>query len=125
MANSFYNINTLNNIVKIKKTIVANGNETNHTLTIPLGNYSASSFKTEFNTQILAETGVTSTLSLNLNNGIYSLTPANATFTITILSTSTNLNLLGLASGQNKTFTNGGGVNNIFDFACNFLGVTR
>lgn len=125
MANSFYNINTLNNIINVKKTIVSNGNETNHTITIPVGNYSASSFKTEFNTQILAETGVTSTLALNLNNGIYSLTPADATFTITILSTSTNLNILGLTAGQNKTFTNGGGVNNNFDFACNFLGVTR
>jgi len=123
MANSFYNINTNNNTIKITKTIASNGSTSQHTITIPIGNYSASSFKTEFNTQILAQTGVTSTLALNLNNGIYSLTPANTTFTITILSTSTSLNILGLTAGQNKTFTNGG--NNIFDFACNFLGVTQ
>ena len=123
MANSFYNINTNNNTIKITKTIASNGNTSSHTITIPIGNYSASSFKTEFNTQILAETGVTSTLALNNNNGIYSLTPANTTFTITILSTSTSLNVLGLSSGVDKTFTNGG--NNVFNFACNFLGVTQ
>lgn len=123
MANSFYNINTNNNTIKITKTIASNGSTSQHTITIPIGNYSASSFKTEFNTQILAQTGVVSTLALNLNNGIYSLTPANTTFTITILSTSTSLNILGLTAGQNKTFTNGGNIN--FDFACNFLGVTQ
>ena len=123
MANSFYNINTNNNTIKVTKTIASNGSTSQHTITIPIGNYSASSFKTEFNTQILAQTGVVSTLALNLNNGIYSLTPANTTFTITILSTSTSLNILGLTAGQNKTFTNGGNIN--FDFACNFLGVTQ
>ena len=123
MANSFYNINTNNNTIKITKTIASNGNTSSHTITIPIGNYSASSFKTEFNTQILAQTGVVSTLALNNNNGIYSLTPANTTFTITILSTSTSLNVLGLSSGVDKTFTNGG--NNVFNFACNFLGVTQ
>ena len=123
MANSFYNINTNNNTIKVTKTITSNGSTSQHTITIPIGNYSASSFKTEFNTQILAQTGVVSTLALNLNNGIYSLTPENTTFTITILSTSTSLNILGLTAGQNKTFTNGGNIN--FDFACNFLGVTQ
>lgn len=123
MANSFYNINTNNNTIKITKTIVSNGNTSDHTITIPIGNYSATTFKTEFNTQILAETGVTSTLALNNNNGIYSLTPVDSTFTITILSTSTSLNILGLTSGVDKTFTNGG--NNNFNFACNFLGVTQ
>lgn len=123
MANSFYNINENNNIIQITKTIVSSGNTSNHTITIPIGNYSATTFKTEFNTQILAQTGVVSTLALNSNNGVYSLTPVNSTFTITILSISTSLNVLGLISGVNKTFTNG--ANNSFNFPCNFLGVTQ
>ena len=123
MANSFYNINENNSKIDVKITIVSTGTETTYTINIPFGNYSASSFLTQFNSSFLATTGYTGTLTLNLNNGIYTLSPDANTFTITILSSSTIYDVLGIASGTNPVFTFG--QSNDFDFACNFLGVTR
>lgn len=124
MANSFYNINENNNKIDVRITHVTTGNETPYTITIPIGNYSASSFLTQFNTSFSVTTGYTGTLTLNLNNGIYALSPDANSFTITILSTSTIYNVLGITSDTNPVFTFGGQSNN-FNFACNFLGVTR
>ena len=44
MTNSFYNVNELNNKIDVRITIVSGGNQTNSTITIPVGNYSASTF---------------------------------------------------------------------------------
>jgi len=123
MKNSFYNVNELNDVINVKITIVASGNETNHTLTIPIGNYSASTFVIQFNAQFLAETGKAGTLSLNNTNGLYSLTPHDNTYTITILPTSSAYDILGLTPNTTPSFTFGG--NNVFDKGCNFLGITQ
>jgi hypothetical protein len=123
MTNSFYNVNELNNKIDVKITIVASGNETTHTITIPIGNYSASTFVVKFNALFLAGTGKTGTLAIDRNNGLYSLTPNANTFTITLLPTSTAYGVLGLSPNTSPTFTFSG--NNTFNKGCNFLGITQ
>lgn len=124
MANSFYNINNANNKIDVKITITASGDETTSQVIIPNGNYSASSFITQFNLSFVSATGYTGLLTLNNNNGVYSLTPNANTYTITLLSTSSILSVLGITQGTNPVFTFGAN-DNSFSFACNFLGVTR
>lgn len=123
MTNSFYNVNELNNKIDVKITIVASGSETTHTITIPIGNYSASTFVIQFNASFLAGTGKTGTLAIDRNNGLYSLTPNANTFTITLLPTSTAYGVLGLTPNTSPTFTFSG--NNTFNKGCNFLGITQ
>ena len=123
MTNSFYNVNELNNKIDVKIIIVASGNESTHTITIPIGNYSASTFIVIFNALFLAGTGKTGTLAIDRNNGLYSLTPNANTFTITILPTSTAYGILGLTSNTSPTFTFSG--DNTFNKGCNFLGITQ
>tara|TARA_B100000767_G_scaffold242810_1_gene240089 strand:- start:1718 stop:2701 length:984 start_codon:yes stop_codon:yes gene_type:complete len=123
MTNSFYNVNELNNIINIKITIVSGGNETLHTLTIPVGNYSASTFVITFNALLLAGTGKAGVLAIDRNNGLYSLTPDANTYTITILPTSTAYKILGLTPNTTPVFTFSG--NHLFNKGCNFLGITH
>ena len=123
MANSFYNINENNNKVSAKITILSSGLETTTDFFIPVGNYSASSFITIFNTTFSSSTGYTGTLALNTNNGIFSLTPNANTYTITILQTSTMYDVLGIQKNTSPAFTFGS--TNDFSFACNFLGITK
>lgn len=121
MTNSFYNVNELNNKIDVK--ITEGVTETSSTITIPIGNYSASTFIVKFNALFLAGTGKTATLSIDRNNGLYSLTPNANTFTITLLPTSTAYGVLGLTPNTTPVFTFGG--NNTFNKGCNFLGVTQ
>ena len=123
MTNSFYNVNELNNKIDIKITIVSNNNQTNSTITIPIGNYSASTFVIKFNALLLAGTGKAGILSIDRNNGLYSLTPDANTYTITILPTSTAYTILGLTPNTTPVFTFSG--NHLFNKGCNFLGITH
>lgn len=123
MTNSFYNVNELNNKINVKITIVSSGNETDSTITIPIGNYSASTFIVKFNALFLAETSKVGLLSIDRNNGLFSLTPDANTYTIKILPTSTALSILGITPNTTPTFTFGG--NNVFNKGCNFLGITQ
>ena len=123
MTNSFYNVNELNNKINIKITIVSGGNQTNSTITIPIGNYSASTFVIKFNALLLAGTGKAGVLSIDRNNGLYSLTPDANTYTITILPTSTAYGVLGLTPNTTPVFTFSG--NHLFNKGCNFLGITH
>lgn len=123
MVNSFYNINELNNKIDVKITIVANSSEITTTITIPIGNYSATTFASNFNILFLAGTNKAGVLELNRNNGVYSLTPDDASYTITILPTSTAYDVLGITRNTTKVFTFGN--TNAFDRGCNFLGTTQ
>lgn len=123
MTNSFYNVNELNNKINIKITIVSGGNQTNSTITIPIGNYSASTFVIQFNALLLAVTGKAGILAINRNNGLYSLSPDANTYTITILPTSTAYGVLGLTPNTTPVFTFGNP--NVFNKGCNFLGITQ
>ena len=123
MTNSFYNVNELNNKIDVKITILASGNETTHTITIPIGNYSASTFVVKFNALFLAGTSKAGVLAINRDNGLYSLTPDANTYTITILPTSTAYEVLGLTANTTPTFTFG--ATNSFNKGCNFLGITQ
>ena len=123
MTNSFYNVNELNNKIDVKITIVSGGNQTNSTITIPVGNYSASTFVIQFNALLLAGTGKAGILAIDRNNGLYSLSPDANTYTITILPTSTAYKLLGLTPNTSPVFTFGNP--NLFNKGCNFLGITH
>ena len=123
MVNSFYNINELNNKIDVKITIVANSSEITTTIIMPIGNYSASTFASNFNALFLADTNKAGVLELNRNNGLYSLTPDDASYTITILPTSTAYDVLGITRNTTKVFTFGN--TNAFDKGCNFLGTTQ
>ena len=123
MTNSFYNVNELNNKIDIRITIVSSGNETNSTITIPIGNYSASTFAIQFNALLLAGTGKAGILAIYRNNGLYSLSPHANTYTITILPTSTAYGVLGLTPNTTPVFTFGSP--NLFNKGCNFLGITH
>ena len=123
MVNSFYNINELNNKIDIKITIVANSSEITTTITMPIGNYSATTFASNFNALFLAGTNKAGVLQLNRNNGLYSLSPDDATYTITILPSSTSYDVLGITRNTTKVFTFGN--TNEFDRGCNFLGTTQ
>lgn len=123
MTNSFYNVNELNNKIDIRITIVSSGNETNSTITIPIGNYSASTFAIQFNALLLAGTGKAGILAIDRNNGLYSLSPHANTYTITILPTSTAYGVLGLTPNTTPVFTFGSP--NLFNKGCNFLGITH
>ena len=123
MVNSFYNINELNNKIDVKITIVANSSEITKTITMPIGNYSATTFASNFNILFLARTSRAGVLELNRNNGLYSLTPDDVTYTITVLPTSTAYDVLGITRNTTKVFTFGN--TNAFDKGCNFLGTTQ
>ena len=123
MTNSFYNVNELNNKIDVRITIVSSGNETNSTITIPIGNYSASTFAIQFNALLLAGTGKAGILAIDRNNGLYSLSPHANTYTITILPTSTAYGVLGLTPNTTPVFTFGSP--NLFNKGCNFLGITH
>lgn len=123
MTNSFYNVNELNNKIDIKITILSNGAETNSTLNIPIGNYSASTFVIQFNAIILATSGKAGILSIDRNNGLFSLKPDANTYKITLLSTSTAYGVLGITANTSPEFTFNG--NNTFNRGCNFLGITH
>ena len=123
MTNSFYNVNELNNKIDVRITIVSGGNQTNSTITIPVGNYSASTFVIQFNALLLAGTGKAGILAIDRNNGLYSLSPHANTYTITILPTSTAYGVLGLTPNTTPVFTFGNP--NVFNKGCNFLGITQ
>jgi len=123
MTNSFYNVNELNNKIDVRITIVSGGNQTNSTITIPVGNYSASTFVIQFNALLLAGTGKAGILAIDRNNGLYSLSPHANTYTITILPTSTAYGVLGLTPNTTPVFTFGSP--NLFNKGCNFLGITH
>tara|TARA_R100000541_G_scaffold57154_2_gene67059 strand:- start:34 stop:969 length:936 start_codon:yes stop_codon:yes gene_type:complete len=123
MTNSFYNVNELNNKIDVKITIVSSGNETNSTITIPIGNYSASTFVIKFNALLLAGTGKAGILSLDRNNGLYSLTPDANTYKIKLLPSSTAYGVLGITANTTPEFIFGNP--NVFNKGCNFLGITQ
>jgi len=123
ITNSFYNVNEFNNKIDVRITIVSGGNQTNSTITIPVGNYSASTFVIQFNALLLAGTGKAGILAIDRNNGLYSLSPHANTYTITILPTSTAYGVLGLTPNTTPVFTFGSP--NLFNKGCNFLGITH
>ena len=123
ITNSFYNVNEFNNKIDVRITIVSGGNQTNSTITIPVGNYSASTFVIQFNALLLAGTGKAGILAIDRNNGLYSLNPDANTYTITILPTSTAYQVLGLTPNTTPVFTFGNP--NLFNKGCNFLGITH
>ena len=123
MTNSFYNVNELNNKIDVKITIVSSGNETNSTITIPIGNYSASTFIIKFNALLLAGTGKAGILALDRNNGLYSLTPDANTYKIKLLPSSTAYGVLGITANTTPEFIFGNP--NVFNKGCNFLGITQ
>ena len=123
ITNSFYNVNEFNNKIDVRITIVSGGNQTNSTITIPVGNYSASTFVIQFNALLLAGTGKAGILAIDRNNGLYSLKPDANTYTITILPTSTAYGVLGLTPNTTPVFTFGNA--NVFNKGCNFLGITQ
>ena len=123
ITNSFYNVNEFNNKIDVRITIVSGGNQTNSTITIPVGNYSASTFVIQFNALLLAGTGKAGILAIDRNNGLYSLSPDANTYTITILPTSTAYGVLGLTPNTTPVFTFGSP--NLFNKGCNFLGITH
>jgi len=123
ITNSFYNVNEFNNKIDVRITIVSGGNQTNSTITIPVGNYSASTFVIQFNALLLAGTGKAGILAIDRNNGLYSLSPHANTYTITILPTSTAYGVLGLTPNTTPVFTFGNP--NVFNKGCNFLGITQ
>jgi hypothetical protein len=123
ITNSFYNLNALNNKIDVKITIVANGSEITTSINIPIGNYSASSFVSQFNTLFLAITNKAGILAININNGLFSLSPDTPHYTITILPTSTAYDILGLSPNSTPVFIYGNP--NVFNKGCNFLGITQ
>tara|TARA_R110000822_G_scaffold7693_2_gene31366 strand:- start:120 stop:1103 length:984 start_codon:yes stop_codon:yes gene_type:complete len=123
MTNSFYNVNELNNKIDVKIIVLSSGATSTATLTIPVGNYSASTFVIQFNALLLAGTGKAGILAIDRNNGLYSLNPDANTYTITILPTSTAYQVLGLTPNTTPVFTFGNP--NLFNKGCNFLGITH
>ena len=123
MTNSFYNVNELNNKIDVKIIVLSSGATSTATLTIPVGNYSASTFVIQFNAFLLAGTGKAGVLAIDRNNGLFSLKPDANTYTITILPTSTAYGVLGLTPNTSPVFTFSG--NNVFNKGCNFLGITQ
>ena len=123
MTNSFYNVNELNNKIDVKIIVLSSGATSTATLTIPVGNYSASTFVIQFNALLLAGTGKAGILAIDRNNGLYSLSPDANTYTITILPTSTAYKVLGLTPNTTPVFTFGNP--NLFNKGCNFLGITH
>lgn len=93
-----------------------------YTMTIPEGNYTATTFITEFNNQFsLGSHNKTATLSISKSTGKFSLTAQDSTFDITIYKNeTTSSRILGL--NQDTTFTSAG---ETFDFPANLLGTQK
>ena len=116
---SFYNVSVNYN------TIYYSIADIFYTMTIPEGNYTATTFITEFNSQFsLGGHNKTATLSISKSTGKFTLIPSDDTFSITIYYTQTTSNrILGLK--ENTTFTYNGNLGNTFSFPANLLGTQK
>jgi len=116
---SFYNVSMNYN------TIYYSVDGVFYTMTIPEGNYTATTFITEFNSQFsLGSHNKTATLSISKSTGKFTLTPSDDTFSITIYySQTTSHRILGLK--QDTTFSYNIGVGNTFSFPANLLGTQK
>ncbi len=116
---SFYNVSVIYN------TIYYSVLGSFYTMNITPGNYTALSYITEFNNQFsLGGHGKTATLSISKTTGIFTLTPEDDTFTITIYNTITTAKrILGL--GNDTTFSYNNGLGDNFDYPVNLLGVQK
>ena len=91
---SFYNINIYNNILKIQISTIT------YTLTLTRGNYNATSFITEIQTQLIANAITDLTLSISSTTGLLTFTKTTGSFTL-ISSGSTIYEVLGFVVGTN------------------------
>ena len=116
---SFYNVSTNYN------TIYYSIGGVFYTMTIPEGNYTATTFITEFNSQFaLGGHSKTATLSISKSTGKFTLTPSDDTFSIIIYYTQTTSNII-LGLKQDTTFNYNSGVGNTFSFPANLLGTQK
>lgn len=116
---SFYNVSTNYN------TIYYSIGGVFYTMTIPEGNYTATTFITEFNSQFaLGGHSKTATLSISKSTGKFTLTPSDDTFSIIIYYTQTTSNII-LGLKQDTTFSYNGGLGNTFSFPANLLGTQK
>lgn len=116
---SFYNVSTNYN------TIYYSVDGVFYTMTIPEGNYTATTFITEFNSQFALEGhNKTATLRISKSTGKFTLTPSDDTFSIIIYYTQTTSNII-LGLKQDTTFSYNGGLGNTFSFPANLLGTQK
>ena len=91
-------------------------------LTIPEGNYTASTLLNAINTLLTSNIGV---LSISSLTGKFTLTPANDTFEIRIYNTTTtSQRILGMKQ-EDTTFSYNGGIGTLFSYPVNLLGIQK
>ena len=117
---SFYNVSELTN------TIYYGVLGVNYTMNIAEGNYTATTFITEFNAKFLiGGHGKTATLSISSTTGKFNLTPSDDTFNIIIYNTNTTAQrILGMKK-QDTTFSYNSGEGTSFIYPANLLGIQK
>jgi len=116
IPSSFYNVTALNNVTRIDR-----GGE--FSITMPVGNYNADTYKAKFKELYDAATPSTITIELDAVTGIFNLQDAGADFTIKSAG-STSYVLWGGEVGTDYVFPTAGAAAS-FGFPANFLGVTK
>lgn len=116
IPSSFYNVTALNNVTRIDR-----GGE--FSITMPVGNYNADTYKAKFKELYDAATPSTITIELDAVTGIFNLQDAGADFTIKSAG-STSYVLWGGEVGTDYVFPTAGAAASL-GFPANFLGVTK
>ena len=117
---SFYNVSEMYN------TIYYSVLGATYTMVIAEGNYTSTSFITEFNNKFLAGGhGKTATLSISSSTGKFILTPSDDTFDITIYNNTTTAQRIIGMKNQDTTFSYNSGEGTSFIFPANLLGIQK
>ena len=128
ISGAFYNITDKNNVFNFNRTSGATTN--NHFGTIPIGNYTANTFKVAFETAFTQNSAANCVITFNTTTGRYQLTDTQLGYVIVINLDRTTCRLpLGIDANAPGTLSFPYASNPLgatfFPFPADFLGVTK